>query len=200
MVQSIGESRSKRWGLLRALALVLAFAAVALPVAPAMAQQFVTSLVDIHQGSPQSDIASSLAEGGYELQKGAWVSLAKWYHTDWPEVQVDLLTQYAEDSGIIWGFGTGEQGEKYRIDPSLKLGFITQIHPKPTSTLALTASTTLWGHFTEFPCEADYGELGTFTVNCRLAAGEKSPDETLKYLVNSDPARLHVSLSFSASF
>lgn len=171
-----------------------------LAASPVRAQQFTTSLVDIRQGSELSDKARQLGDGGYELQDGTWVSFDKWYHTDWPELHVDLLTQYAEDSGILWGIGTGEQAEKYRIDPSLTLGLITQSHPSPASTLSLTVTGTLWGKLTEFPCEADYGDLGTYTVNCRLAAGIDSPEDTLKYLLRSDPTRLHISLSFRASF
>jgi len=180
------------------------FAAVtlagALAGSPAEAQQFTTSLVDVRQGSELSDKVMALGEGGYELAYGDWVSLSQWYHTDWPDLHIDFLTQYAEDSGILWGISTGERGIKYRIDPSLTLGLITQTHPSTASTLSLSVTGTLWGNLTEFPCEADYGELGTYTVNCRLAATELAPEYTLKYLLNDAPSRLHISLSFRANF
>jgi len=163
-------------------------------------QELVTSLVDIRQGSDLSSLAQSLGEGGYELQDGTWVSFDKWYRTDWPEVHLELLTQYSDDSGITWGFSTGERGEKYELLPSLKLGVITQTHPKPNSTLALSLATTLLGNFEELPCEADYGELGTFNVNCRLAASDMEPEDTLRYLVKAEPARLKLSVSYRASF
>jgi len=104
----------------------------------AAAQEHVHSLVDIRQGSELSNVAKSLGEGGYELQDGTWQLFAESYHSDWREAHVELLTQYAEDSGITWGFSTGERAEKYELLPSLKLGIITQTHPKPNSTLALS--------------------------------------------------------------
>lgn len=167
---------------------------------PTRAQELTTSLIDIHLGSGLSDTASALGIGGYELQDGTWVSFQSWYHTDWPDLHVQLLTQVSPDSGVLWGFSTGESGPKYRIDPGFTLGYITQTHPKPNNTVSLSVTTNLGGSLTELPCEADYGELGTYTANCRLAASELSPKDSLKYLVKADPARLHLSLSFRASF
>lgn len=179
-----------------------AFAAIVCLVSQctAVGQELITSLVDVRQGSELSDLARSLGEGGYELQDGAWVSFGKWYHTDWPEVHVTLLTQYAEDGGIIWGFSTGERGEKYKLLPSLKVGIVAQTHPKPTSTVGLSISTTLLGNLEELPCSADYGELGSFTVNCRLAASELAPEDTLRYLVRAHPARFNLSVSYRGRF
>ena len=167
---------------------------------PAWAQQFMTSLVDVRQGSELSTLASSLGEGGYELQDGTWVSFDKWYHTDWPEVHVDFLTQFSAESGLLWGFSTGERGEKYEIQPGLKLGLITQTHLTPTSTLAFSVTTTIWGSFSELPCEADYGVFGSYTVNCRLAATDMAPEDTLRYMIREKPSRLNLSLSFRANF
>jgi hypothetical protein len=166
----------------------------------ATAQEWTTSLVDIHQGSPLSDKARGLGDGGYELQGGSWVSFNQWYHANWVDMHVDLLTQITPDAGILWGFGTGEQGEKYRIAPSLKLGFLTQTHPNPNSTLSLSVTSTIGGALTEKPCVADYGDLGSYSVNCRLAAGEAAPEETLKYLVNATPERLHLWLNYRVTF
>lgn len=171
-----------------------------LGASPAIAQDITTSLVDIHQGSPLSDRARSLGDGGYELQNGSWVSFNRWYHANWVDMHVDLLTQITEDTGILWGFGTGEQGEKYRIEPSLKLGFITQMHPNPNTTLSLSLTSTFGGSLQEQPCQADYGDFGTYSVNCRLAASQMAPEETLKYLVNAKPESLHVWLNYRVSF
>ena len=143
-----------------------------LGASPAGAQDFTTSLVDIHQGSALSDRASSLRAGGYELQDGTWVSFDKWYRTNWIDLHMDLLTQITDDTGILWGFGTGEQAEKYRIEPSFKLGFLTQFHPTPNSILSFSLTTTIGGSLTEKSCQADYGDLGTYSVNCRLAASK----------------------------
>lgn len=166
----------------------------------AAAQEWTTSLVDIHQGSPLSDKARGLGNGGYELQSGSWVSFNQWYHANWVDMHVDLLTQITPDTGILWGFGTGEQAEKYSIAPSLKLGFLTQTHPNPNSTLSLSVTSIFGGNLTEKPCLADYGDLGSYSVNCRLAAGETAPEETLKYLVNATPERLHLWLNYRLTF
>ncbi|RWL49902.1 hypothetical protein EN852_000290 [Mesorhizobium sp. M2E.F.Ca.ET.209.01.1.1] len=166
----------------------------------AMAQEWTTSLVDIHQGSPLSDKARGLGNGGYELQGGSWVSFSHWYHASWVDMHVDFLTQITPDTGFLWGFGTGEQAEKYSIAPSLKFGFLTQTHPNPNSTLSLSVTSTIGGALTEKPCVADYGDLGSYSVNCRLAAGEASPEETLTHLVNATPERLHLWLNYRVTF
>ncbi|RRH95599.1 hypothetical protein EH240_24250 [Mesorhizobium tamadayense] len=190
------EKSDNRGGSRTAALLLCAF----LCASPAAAQEMTTSLVDIHQGSPLSDRARDLGNGGYELQDGRWVSFNRWYHANWLDLHVDLLTQLTESSGILWGIGTGEQGEKYRIAPSLKLGFLTQTHPSPSSTLSLSVTSIIGGNLTERPCVADYGNLGTYSVNCRLAAGETAPEETLKYLVNATPERLHLWLNYRVTF
>ena len=171
--------------------------------APAMAQEAGNSiaLIDIHQGGGLSETAARLGDGGYDLSDGTWQSFAQWYHTDWPDLTIEMITQLGNDNGILWGGGTGERGEKYTIDPSLILGLITQVHPRPNSTLSLTVTTTWFGHMSERPCEADYGPgFGVQTANCRLAANQMQPEDTLKYLVNADPSRLKLTLSYHASF
>ena len=168
---------------------------------PAFAQDASIYLLGIQQGSPLSALAESLGTGGYELAGGEWVSFAKWYHSDIPELRVDMLAQLNENFGILLGASTGERGEKFAIDPSLRLGIITQVRPRPNSGLTLSLSTNLFGRLTEFPCEADYGEIGGVqSVNCRLAASTLPPAETLKYLVNTDPSRLQITLSYTATF
>ncbi|PBB86282.1 MULTISPECIES: hypothetical protein [unclassified Mesorhizobium] len=171
-----------------------------LAASPAAAQEFTTSLVDIHQGSWLSDRARGLGNGGYELQNGSWVSFNQWYRTSWVDMHVDLLTQITEDTGILWGFGTGEEGEKYRIEPSLKLGFLTQVHPSANSILSFSFTTVIGGNLSEKSCEADYGDLGTYNVNCRLAAGLLAPEETLKYLVNAKPETQRLWLNYRVTF
>ncbi|MER9330669.1 hypothetical protein NKJ26_12665 [Mesorhizobium sp. M0152] len=171
-----------------------------LGASPANAQEMTTSLVDIHQGSPLSDRARGLGAGGYELQNGSQVSFDQWYHANWVDMHVELLTQITENTGVLWGFGTGEEGEKYRIEPSLKLGFLTQVHPSPNSTLSVALTTTIGGNLTEKSCQADYGDLGSYSVNCRLAASEMAPEETLKYLVNAKPESQHLWLNYRVTF
>jgi hypothetical protein len=159
------------------------------------------NIVDLYQGSSLSDLATFLSQGGYELADQTWVSFVPWYRTDMAEVHADFLTQLTDDFGVLWGFGTGEHGVKYRIDPSLKLGVIAQTHPLLNSTLSLEASSTLWGRFAEYPCTADYGEIGGLQqVNCRLAASQIPPVETLNYLIKSDPSRFRIDVAYRASF
>ena len=44
----------------------------------------------------------------------------------------------------------------------------------------------------ERACTADYGDIGGVEqVNCRLAASEMTPTETLKYLTNALPPDRH---------
>ncbi|WP_055049463.1 hypothetical protein [Devosia sp. A16] len=178
----------------------------------AQEQAVAIHLIDMAQDSELSATAASLADGwydasenswvrGYELSDGTPVQLADWYRTDWPDTRVDMLTQFGDDFGLLWGFTTGEHGEKYTIDPSLRLGFVTQAHPLPNAVLSLSVRGTFWGDLTEHTCEADYGDIaGIQTVNCRLAATVLPPEETLQYLAHAEPNRLHISLSYTASF
>ncbi len=160
-----------------------------------------TYILGIRQGSPLAGITDGVRNGGYELADGTWISFDPWYRNDWRAVFIDMLTQTSDDFGIMWTLGTGERGEKYVIDPSLMLGFIAQVHPKPNSTLSLTVTTTFGGGLTELPCVADYGAIGGIqTVNCRLAATVIPPAETLQYLLKGDVSKLSVRLTFGASF
>jgi hypothetical protein len=112
-----------------------------------------------------------------------------------------MMTQLTEDFGLLWGGSKGEQGEKYTIEPSLSLGFVAQRRLTPNTALTLTMRTILWGNLSEKTCEADYGDIaGVQTVNCRLAADTMPTDNTLQYLVNEEPNRLHIALSFSGTF
>jgi len=191
-------------------------ATLAVASSPCLAQDASISLVSVTQGSSLSETARSLSNGsyefrddgtlvpvsGYELQDGTWVSFEKWYRTDWVGLQIDFLTQFNDDLGLLWGLGTGERGEKYTIDPSLKVGLVAQAHPQPNSTVSLTVTSILGGRLNELPCIADYGDIGggEQEVNCRLAATRMPPEETLKYLVKADPSRLYIALGYRANF
>jgi hypothetical protein len=127
--------------------------------------------------------------------------MAPFYATHWREVTAKSLLTLDADHGIVFGLTTGEEGEKYKIDPSIILGFIDQMHPRLNGTLTLQAGTSFFGHMTEYPCVADFGDVGGgYTVNCRLAASNINTDETLKYLVNEDPSRLSLTISYVGNF
>ncbi|WP_254027398.1 hypothetical protein [Mesorhizobium ventifaucium] len=160
-----------------------------------------TSLVGIYQGSELTDAANHLGQGGYELSDGTRVSFDKWYHSSWIDMRFEMLTVLSDDFGILWGASTGQRAEKVRIDPSVKLGFILQKRPTPSTTLSLTVSSTLGGNLTERPCTADYGAIGGFqAVNCRLAASQLRPADTLKHMANINPSRLKLDLRFRGKF
>lgn len=166
---------------------------------PAIAQE--TYLVGIHQGSNLADMAERLGYGGYELSDGRWQSFDGWYRSPWIDMRFEMMTQLSDNVGILWGLSTGQSARKLRIDPSVKLGVILQVHPTPSTTLSFTASSTLGGNLRELPCTADYGAIGGIqTVNCRLAASPIPPAETLKYLVRASPSRLTLSLWFRGTF
>ncbi|WP_202303113.1 MULTISPECIES: hypothetical protein [unclassified Mesorhizobium] len=160
-----------------------------------------TSLVGISQGSELTAAANHLGQGGYELSGGTNVSFDKWYHSKWIDMRFEMLTQLSDDFGLLWGASTGQHAEKVRIDPGVKLGFILQKRPTPSTTLSLTVSSILGGNLTERPCTADYGAVGGFqTVNCRLAASQFRPADTLKYMANINPSRLKLDLRFRGEF
>ncbi|WP_394890202.1 hypothetical protein ACG873_02260 [Mesorhizobium sp. AaZ16] len=160
-----------------------------------------TSLVGIYQGSELTAAANQLGQGGYELSHGTHVSFDKWYHSNWIDMRFEMLTQLSDDFGLLWGVSTGQRAEKVRIDPGVKLGFILQTRPTPSTALSLTVSSILGGDLRERPCRADYGTIGGVqTVNCRLAASRLRPADTLEYMANINPSRLKLELRFSGRF
>lgn len=161
-----------------------------------------TSLIEIRQGTDLSSRMRGLRSQGFESAGGEPVDFSAWYSTRWTDMRVSWLTQLSTSTGLIWGLGTGERGAKYRISPSLKLGLIHQTRIDGRTTLTLRATTTLGGRLREKSCTADYGDIGGVqVVNCRLAASELEPAETLRYLFN-DTARdqRQVSVLFSHAF
>jgi hypothetical protein len=174
-----------------------------LALLPACAQEAFPQihLADIGQAAGLSQVADGLAVGGYELADGNWQSFGDWYHTDWPEMHVDVLAQMSDSFGLLVGLGSGEGGQKYSIDPSFRLGLIGQMKPSANSTLTLVVNGILGGQFREKTCVADYGIIGgTQEVNCRLAATHLPPEETLQYLAFAEPTRLRLTLNFRANF
>lgn len=162
---------------------------------------FQTDIINLSQGSRLSSKAASLADGGYELAGGKWQSFVPWYNTQWPETRVDFLTTMNPDFGLLWGLSSGESAPKYRIAPSMRIGILARLMTFRAANLMLTATSDLGGEMTEYPCTADYGDIGGVQqVNCRLAATTLDPADTLAYLIHDHPARLRVVLSFSGTF
>lgn len=161
-----------------------------------------TFLIGLRKGSPLSSDVRSVRVGGYELADGTPIEFEDWYSSDWLDIGLTFLTQLTPNRGIIWGLSTGERGEKYRIDPALKLGIMLQKPLGSAAFLTLTAHTILGGDLREETCVADYGAIGGVQeVNCRLAATTLAPAQTLDYLLDA-PAydRHYLSLVFTWEF
>jgi hypothetical protein len=147
-----------------------------------------THLIEISQGSQLSKLASSYRYGGFESASGQWVNFEKWYRPKWTDVGVAWMTQISPQFGMLWGLSTGEQAEKYSILPSLKLGVVYQTKVGLNASFSIRATSILGGRMRERTCTANYGDIGGIEdVNCRLAASEMAPAETLKQLTNSLP-------------
>ncbi len=161
-----------------------------------------THLIELAQGSRLSTQAAQLANGSYELAGGQLVRFDRWYSTKVPDSRITWLTQMAPQWGVIWGFSTGERGAKYGIDPSLKLGFAYTSRLGRDTQLSIKATTVLGGRLKEKPCTADYGDIGGVqTVNCRLAASELPPEQTLQYLIDSRPLDRHqITVRYTVQF
>jgi len=158
-----------------------------LPSTPAQAWEILarTHLVNMTYGTRLSEAAEGLSRGGYELAGGEYMDFRTFYRQNWREMRFDFLTQLNENVGLLWAVSTGERGPKYRITPGFKIGFIFQVQPTLMSSLSLSMSKILASRLRELPCAADYGDIGGIQqVNCRLAASELPPAETLKYSLN----------------
>ena len=171
---------------------------------PAHAQDFWerTHLVDVRVGSSLSRTAVDLSYGGYELSDGTPVSFEGWYTSSWKDLGITFMTELSDEFGLYWGVGTGERGEKYEIEPSLKLGFLYLLPLSDQAALSVSASRVFGGRLKEETCVADYGAIGGVqTVNCRLAASILPPRKTLDYLADEPPAdRTQVSVRFVIRF
>lgn len=154
-----------------------------------------TNLIEVKQGSELSQMIGIYTNGGYESAYGTAISFANWYKPkgQWVDSHILFMSQLNNDFGILWGLGTGEFGNKYNIDPSIKLGFVYRFPLDVSGQFYLRATTIVGGRLKEKSCIADYGEIGGVReVNCRLAAGVDSPEDTLKYLMNQKPYNQNV--------
>ena len=130
--------------------------------------------------------------GGFEAAQGTWVSFRPWYSSTGRDISVSWMTQIQPGFGVIWGASTGERGVKYAIAPGLKLGAVYQTEISKDGFLTFRGTTIVGGSLKEKSCMAQYGEVGgTQEVNCRLAASEQAPLETLKYLARDKPHNQH---------
>jgi hypothetical protein len=147
-----------------------------------------TNVIEIKQGSELSNKMNAYRMGGYELSNGAPLTLKNWYTPTFTDTRVTYMTQVHKKVGLIWGFSTGENAQKYSVDPSIKLGLVFRHEFDKTSALSLRGTTILAGRLRESACTANYGEIGGVQqVNCRMAASPMQPSQTLQYLYNEKP-------------
>lgn len=168
----------------------LVLAMMPLTLGPADAEPNIdnTHLIGMSIGSDLSGIPRDTRRLGYELSDGVRVSFEDWYRVRVPDLRLEFLTEINQDVGLIWGIGTGEYGEKYRIDPSLKLGLLFTAPVGDNGVFSFRMTTRIGGRLRERACTADYGEIGGVQrVNCRLAATPLKPSETLRYLWDESP-------------
>ena len=147
-----------------------------------------THLIEVTSGTELSKLAAAYRSTSYESSSGKLVTFDKWYSTRLADTRLTWMTQMTPEFGLIWGMSTGERGEKYAIAPSVKLGFVYQTKVSHSSTFSVRATSLVGGRIKEKPCSANYGDIGGVQqVNCRLAAANLQPAETLKYLVDTLP-------------
>lgn len=168
---------------------------------PAAAQDY-THLVEVRAGSSLSQLARSAVFLDQIYSDGSRIDMAPWYASGWQDLQMTWLTEIDRANGIFWGFSTGEQGGKYRIDPALTLGFLNVQDLEDGWTVSLSTTFRFGGRLTEDACIADYGAIGGVqTVNCRMSGSYLPPAETLDYLWDEAPeGQLDLNLRWELKF
>lgn len=150
-----------------------------------------------------ADYIQSVRGGSTILRDATVVPFDQWYGSaTLPDLRFAFLTPLNNDTGLLWGFGTGESGEKYWIEPGIKLGVITRNSVSENAEIVLRFSVMLGGYLKERSCVADYGAIGGVRdVNCRLAATPLRPEDTLNYLFDRPPGdQIEVSLRYTLRF
>lgn len=139
--------------------------------------------------SGNSDYVADTSNGATNLSDGSVIGFEDWYSPDAaPDLRLGFLTPVSNELGLLWGFGTGEAGDRYRIQPSLKFGFVARTEIGDASEVVFRLSTVLGGKLKERSCTADYGAIGGVRiVNCRLSASFLAPEATLDHLFDRAP-------------
>ncbi|MDU8946335.1 hypothetical protein [Ovoidimarina sediminis] len=149
-----------------------------------------------------SSLARSYGNLSGGLSDGTRYSFDRYYSSDYEDIRFTWLSPVTENFGVLWGFGTGESGDKYEIDPSLKLGLILTDPITETEWISVSVTTIIGGYFREQACTADYGAIGGVQrVNCRMADSILPPSETLRYLEDRAPEdQFALSLRYNLRF
>jgi hypothetical protein len=161
-----------------------------------------TTLLEIRREQAPARELELVKFGGYELADGRYQPFSQWYAGRLTTLRAEFVTQFTPGVALLWGLSTGENREKYQLQPAARIGFVAVRQLGPRTTLSLSARTTLAGRLKERPCTADYGAIGGVQrVNCRLAATELAPEDTLKYLWNfRPPDHTQMTLRLTTSF
>ncbi len=160
-----------------------------------------TQILNFTDDIPKSETARDFQGLGYELAGGDFQSFEDWYARDHFSLYVEAITPLDPNFALHWGVSTGEAGEKYEIDPALKLGFRYVWALENNAELLFFAHHMFGGDFREKACVADYGEIGGVqNVNCRLAASELASEDTLEYLVRDQSEAWGVGFEFDIRF
>lgn len=168
---------------------------------PSFAQDY-THLVEVRAGSGLSQLARDAVFLDQIYSDGSSIDMTPWYASGWQDLQMTWLTEIDAANGVFWGFSTGEEGGKYRIDPALTLGFLSVQDLEDGWTVSLSTTFRFGGRLTEDACTADYGEIGGIQqVNCRMSGSFLPPAETLDYLWDEAPeGQLDLNLRWELKF
>ena len=161
-----------------------------------------TRLVGVRVGEGHSQLVRTTSRGGYELEGGEYQSFSQWYGFEIQDIEVEALTYMADGFWLSWGISTGQSGPKYRIDPSIIVGFEDSIDLQNGWSLWIWAKGKIGGYLWEESCVADYSlSSAEDTVNCRLAASTITPEQTLEYLwAEPPPNQFNVGLQLTWLF
>jgi hypothetical protein len=161
-----------------------------------------TILLDVAVGSARTARIEAASSTRYELSDGTPVNAASWYGLTRRDLSIRFLTAMNDKVGLIWGLSTGDRGDKYKIAPSLTVGVVGRHAFSRNTWVTLSATVDIGGRTTEAPCVADFGALGGVqSVNCRLAASEIPPEQTLQYLFRDSLGGLpRLTLAFTHRF
>jgi hypothetical protein len=144
-----------------------------------------TTLLEIRREQPPVRDLELVKFGGYELADGRFQSFNNWYAGRLVTTRAEFVTQFSPGIALLWGLSTGENREKYQLQPAVRIGILAVRSLGGSTTLSFSARTTFAGRLRERPCTANYGDIGGVqSVNCRLAASEMAPADTLQYLWN----------------
>lgn len=157
-----------------------------------------TRLADFQIGSVFETTTTLTARRGYELENGQFQRFREWYSNSWRDVKVVLETPIGKNQWFLWGMTTGEQAEKYIVQPSLILGYQSVFAVTDHSFFTFGLMAKFGGNLEEKSCTAKYSltEISV-PVNCRLAASLLPPAQTLEYLWNIDaPDRLQIDVGY----